>query len=157
MMAGRYVLLQPTHWTICTLVREKMSLPASVPAVRRSFIAFLTSTTSWLKYHGTFGGNISMNQKQLVKLLADQGIDDGIMLVDGFEDAFIGVTEHQPGRPSCAVYDTEKCIKILMDEDEISHEEAIEFFEYNVTGAFVGDRTPVFFTSIKTPTKKKGK
>ena len=41
-------------------------------------------------------------------------------------------------------YDTNKCIKILMSRDKMSREEAIEYFEYNVAGAYVGDHTPSF-------------
>ena len=26
----------------------------------------------------------------------------------------------------------------------MSHEEAVEYFDYNIAGAFVGDQTPVF-------------
>jgi len=97
-----------------------------------------------------------MNRKQLVKLLADHGVEDEVVLVDGFEEAFLGITESQPGRLACAVYDTAKCLNILVDRDGMSQDGAIEFFEYNVAGTHMGDRTPVFLTSIKTSTKKKG-
>jgi len=35
-------------------------------------------------------------------------------------------------------------LKILVDRDGMSPEEALEFFEYNVIGAGMGERTPVF-------------
>lgn len=43
------------------------------------------------------------------------------------------------GRSPAVVYDREKCIAILMDRDE-----ANEFFDFNVAGAYVGVGTPVF-------------
>jgi len=40
----------------------------------------------------------------------------------------------------------EKCLKILHDRDGMTWEEALEFFDFNVTGAYMGALTPVFFT-----------
>jgi hypothetical protein len=46
-----------------------------------------------------------------------------------------------------AVYDYERCIEILVnDSHDMSDEEAREYFEYNVIGAYVGERTPIFIT-----------
>ena len=43
-----------------------------------------------------------------------------------------------------AIYDTDKCLDILMKRDDMSYEDAYEFFEYNVLGSWVGDKTPIF-------------
>jgi hypothetical protein len=37
-----------------------------------------------------------------------------------------------------------KCIDILMKRDDMTEEEAVEYFEFNVTGSYVGENTPVF-------------
>ena len=68
-----------------------------------------------------------------------------ILLADGFEDAFIGVITicDEP----IALYDEEKCISILIERDGMSEEEAIEYFDFNVTGAYVGENTPAFLVS----------
>jgi hypothetical protein len=42
------------------------------------------------------------------------------------------------------IYDEDKCIQILMERDGMTDEEAIEFFEFNVVGAYVGEYTPVY-------------
>jgi hypothetical protein len=42
------------------------------------------------------------------------------------------------------IYDEDKCIQILMERDGMTDEEAIEFFEFNVVGAYVGDHTPIY-------------
>jgi hypothetical protein len=76
-------------------------------------------------------------------------IDEGIMMADGFDDAFIGYAE-RCGQPVLAVYDREKCIEVLMMRDGASYEEAVEFFEFNVVGAWVGDRTPLFLSRLET-------
>jgi hypothetical protein len=43
-----------------------------------------------------------------------------------------------------AVYDRGKCLKILQADQNMSYEEAEEFFEFNVLGAWVGEQTPMF-------------
>lgn len=73
------------------------------------------------------------------------GEDETIMLADGFEDAFIGVGR-QFNRPF-AIYDRGFCIDILMED--MSNEEAEEYFEFNVQGAYVGESTPVFVEMLK--------
>ena len=39
-----------------------------------------------------------------------------------------------------------------MQRDGMTYDDAEEYFEYNVTGAFVGDRMPVFLLSMKEVT-----
>lgn len=73
--------------------------------------------------------------------------DDSIITADGFELAFLGCGYTFGG--SHAVYDYGTCIEILMQRDEMSYDDAEEYFSYNVTGAFVGDRMPVFLLDMK--------
>ena len=69
-----------------------------------------------------------------------------VIVADGFEDALIGVG--QQFNKALAVYDRQKCIEILMERDKMSDEEAVEYFEYNVTGAWVGEYTPIFLETF---------
>ena len=64
------------------------------------------------------------------------------MLAVGFEEALIGYGNQFNNH--LAIYDREKCIDILMERDGMDIEEAEEYFEYNVQGAYVGEETPVF-------------
>jgi hypothetical protein len=70
-----------------------------------------------------------------------------ILLADGFEDAFVGLA--QQFNKCFAVYDHDKCIKILIERDGMTPEEAEEYFEFNVTGCYVGELTPCFLTRMK--------
>ena len=70
-----------------------------------------------------------------------------MLLADGFEGAFIGVST-RCGQPTLAVYDANKCLQILIDRDDMTHEEALEYFNFNVIGAWVGDETPLFLESM---------
>ena len=69
-------------------------------------------------------------------------VADGALLADGFEDALVGYG-YQFNYP-IAVYSRKKCIEILMDDGIIEYEEATEYFDFNVAGAYVGESTPVF-------------
>lgn len=72
--------------------------------------------------------------------LAD--IDEDILCADGFDDAIIGVCHI--GGNAIALYDMRKCIEILMRDDGISYEDALDHFHYNVLGSYVGEKTPAF-------------
>ena len=64
------------------------------------------------------------------------------LLADGFEDALIGFG-YQFTYP-IAVYSRKRCIEILMDDGIMDYSEATEYFDFNVSGAYVGESTPVF-------------
>jgi len=68
--------------------------------------------------------------------------NDEALFADGFEDALIGVGVIF--NRSLATYDMRKCIDILMKRDGMTEEEAVEYFDFNVTGSYVGENTPVF-------------
>ena len=68
---------------------------------------------------------------------------DDILLADGFEEAFLGVSEVYGSKP-VACYDSSKCIDILVQRDGMDTGEAIEHFNFNVTSAYVGEFTPAF-------------
>lgn len=76
--------------------------------------------------------------------LAEQ--DEELLTADGFDEALVGVV-HQFGRPPIACYDYQKCIDVLM-RDGCTYEEAVEYFDYNVIGAYVGDSTPCFLEPV---------
>lgn len=72
------------------------------------------------------------------EILTTEYPDDSWLLADGFNDAIIGV--HR----SKVVYSTKKCVEILMERDNMTYEDALEFFFFNVDGAYVGEKTPIF-------------
>jgi len=42
------------------------------------------------------------------------------------------------------VYDRQKMIEIAVRDMEMTEEDAIEYLEYNVWGAYVGEHTPIY-------------
>lgn len=72
----------------------------------------------------------------------DEEHDEGALFADGFEAALIGVGV-QFSR-EIAIYDYDKCLDVLINRDGMDIEEAIDYMEYNVVGAYAGKSTPVF-------------
>ena len=77
-----------------------------------------------------------MNRKEIAENYPE------LLVAAGFDKAIIGVARTFNNLSVC--YDTNKCIKILMTRDNMTQLEAIEYFEYNVVGAYVGEHTPSF-------------
>ena len=63
-----------------------------------------------------------------------------LMTADGFDEAIVGVVERIGLTAIC--YDKNKIIEILMQD--MTEEEAWEYFYFNIQGAWVGEHTPVF-------------
>jgi hypothetical protein len=63
-----------------------------------------------------------------------------LLTLDGFDEAVIGIVERCDLLVVC--YDKNKIIKILMRD--MNHEEAMEYYEFNILGAYMGEHTPVY-------------
>lgn len=66
--------------------------------------------------------------------------DELFLKADGFDEAIIGV-DIQTMR---LIYSVTKCISILCLDEDMEVEDAIEHFEYNVRGSYVGEKTPIW-------------
>ena len=69
------------------------------------------------------------------------------LFAEGLDSAILGIVERFAMSP-VVLYDEDKCIEIFMEQG-MTLEEAREFFEYNVLGAWVGNGTPCFAILIK--------
>lgn len=72
-----------------------------------------------------------------------------MIIADGFDDAIIGIGE-RAGQPAIAVYDFDRCVAILCERDNMSIDEAVDYMYYNVVGAWVGDKTPIFVRRVES-------
>jgi hypothetical protein len=68
-----------------------------------------------------------------------------ILKIDGFDNAIIGVQE---GIQPRLVYDLWKIVDVL--KEDMSEEDALDYIAYNITGAYVGESTPVIVDTEKT-------
>jgi hypothetical protein len=73
-------------------------------------------------------------------------VNPDALLCDGFDDAIIGMAERINLGPVVA-YSVSKIIDIMVERDGMSYEEAIDFYDYNILGSWMGENTPVFITT----------
>jgi hypothetical protein len=65
--------------------------------------------------------------------------DEDILKANGLDDAIIGIEIS-----SCRlIYSKSKVIDILVKEG-LTEMEALEHYDYNIEGAYVGDKTPIW-------------
>ena len=62
---------------------------------------------------------------------------------DGYDDCILGIMERF-GQGPCLAYDKDKMIQKL--EKDMTHQQALEFFDFNIVGAWVGVATPAFIS-----------
>lgn len=66
----------------------------------------------------------------------------GAIILDGFDEAIIGLVEEFGNGPRI-LYSRDKILEILQTRDEMSFEDALEFYDFNILGMFAGDQNPV--------------
>jgi len=64
--------------------------------------------------------------------------EDEILKADGFDEAIIGIDEFSMR----LIHSVSKCIEILCRD--MSEEDAVEYFDFNVKGSYVGEKTPIW-------------
>jgi len=70
--------------------------------------------------------------------------DEELLTADVFDGAVIGIDE----KSMRLIYSAEKCIEILIIDQLMTEEEAVEHFEYNVAGSYMGEKTPIWCYDI---------
>ena len=71
---------------------------------------------------------------------------EGAILLDGLNDAIIGIVEEFGNGPRI-LYSKNKILQILEDRDGMTTEEAVEFYDHNILGLHAGEQNPVFLIS----------
>lgn len=74
-----------------------------------------------------------------------------ILLPEGFDPAFLGVAYMPEVGEYISFYSCEKCIDCLMRDEEykMSFSDALDYFEYNIRGSYVGIKSPVFLDTME--------
>ena len=70
--------------------------------------------------------------------------EEECLTADGFDAALVGCTY---GANVVAVYDIQRMIEVLVNEG-MDHDDAVEFLEYNVVSAHLGDKTPLYVNFV---------
>ena len=61
---------------------------------------------------------------------------------DGYDDCIIGVGT-RCGMTDVFIYDKHKMITKLVRKDDMTYDEALEFIDFNIAAAFIGEDTPI--------------
>lgn len=64
--------------------------------------------------------------------------DEEFLIIDGFDEAIIGIDLNSMR----LIYSVDSCIDILANH--MDYEDAIEYFDFNIRCAYVGEKTPIF-------------
>lgn len=77
-------------------------------------------------------------------------MNDDTLLIDNYAYALIGVclTWHGNMLVERTIYDGPKMVEGMVDEDGMTEEEAIEYIDVNIVGAYVGETTPIIMWPI---------
>jgi hypothetical protein len=67
--------------------------------------------------------------------------DPDLIVWDGMDEAIVGVVD-RCGGPRCLCYDYDKMVALLVAREGMSEDEVREYLDFNVVGAYVGERTP---------------
>lgn len=76
--------------------------------------------------------------------LVDLMQDEELLFADGFDDAIMGVDMVN----NRVIYSYTRMLEILVVDEEMTMEDAIEHLDFNVLGAYVGERTPIYMHEI---------
>ena len=73
-----------------------------------------------------------MTREEIDSFIDELGVDNDIMVPANLDEGFVGVCMEADDDGARAVYSIEKCIKKL--SEDMTHEEATEYFWFNVAG-----------------------
>lgn len=75
---------------------------------------------------------------------------EGAILLDGLESAIVGIVEEFGNGPR-VMYSKDAIIDILCRRDEMTEEEAEEFYSFNILGLYAGEQNAIFLTTKILP------
>jgi hypothetical protein len=83
-----------------------------------------------------------MERTNLDEIL-DQWPEATFLKADGYDDCVLGYEYNWDGNMRL-IYSIKAILNKLVTEDEMSEEDAIEHFEFNMRGGYVGEQTPIW-------------
>ena len=76
------------------------------------------------------------------------GHNEDAKIIDGHDNAIVGMVI-QKGGNTLLLYDPLKIVDNLMVNDGMTYDDAVEFYEYNIADAYVGENTPAFLIRLE--------
>ena len=75
---------------------------------------------------------------EILNDIVDRYTDEEILKADGLDKAIIGIDEYSMR----LIYSYTKIIQVLMED--MTREDAIDYFGYNIQSAWIGEKTPIY-------------
>jgi hypothetical protein len=79
----------------------------------------------------------------MLQEIVDMFPESEILKCDGYDDCILGYDYNWDGNIRL-IYSVKAILDKMVKEDGISDEEAIEHFEFNFRGAYMGEKTPIW-------------
>lgn len=80
----------------------------------------------------------------MLQVITEQYADEELLKADGLDSAVIGIDP----KSFRLIYSAEKILEILVTEEGMTYEDALEHYHYNIEGGWVGDKTPIWCYDI---------
>ena len=71
--------------------------------------------------------------------------DEDFLIADGYDSAVLGVDTYK----MVLIYSVVKVVEILVERDEMTPDQAMEFFDFNIAGAYMGEHTPIWLDDFQ--------
>lgn len=82
-----------------------------------------------------------------IEILCEEFPDEEFIEFTGFDDAIIGVYGNDwNNKPAVVAYSQKEIIKILMKD--MSYDDAMEHFGFNIIGGYLGEKTPIIIDDM---------
>jgi hypothetical protein len=75
--------------------------------------------------------------------IIEQYPDEEILKADGFDNCILGYEYNWDGNIRL-IYSVKAMLEELVVSEGMTDEDAIEHFEYNIRGGYVGEKTPIW-------------
>ena len=101
---------------------------------------FLFTNVSIVANKKNLKNNLKSKRMSMLESIIESYPDETFLKADGLDEAIIGV--EVPSMRLC--YSVTKVLDILTTDDEMEMEDALEHFDFNIRGSYVGEQTPIW-------------
>ena len=70
-------------------------------------------------------------------------LEEGTVILEGLDSCIIGTTINHLNK-EVLIYSVVKILEVLRARDSMEAEDALEFFFYHISGAYLGDTNPMY-------------
>jgi hypothetical protein len=82
-------------------------------------------------------------ERTILDDIIEQCPESSFLKADGYDDCILGYENDYNGNLRL-IYSVKAILNKMVTEDEMSEEDAIEHFEFNMRGGYVGEQTPIW-------------